>query len=261
MLPLAAVVVSFTLAARAMRPLWPRSAAWLRDLASQSFGRGILAILGGRLRVIGDAPKPPYVLVSNHLGYLDVVVLLAVLERPRFVSRADVRQWPLFGLLARAGGTIFLARERTRELPLAVQAMVAALLAGDGVLFFPESTSSQGAGLLPFRTALFSSVAIARVPLHCASLRFSSGDAKRPAGEWLCWAGEKALLPHMLGVLGAAGFEAELRFAPEALDGDDRKALARAARDGVASVFVPTSDPPDDSAHLIGAAASSKLQA
>ena len=124
LLLLAFVVVALTLSARGMTRLRPRPAARLRDVASRSFGRGVLAILGGRLSVIGNAPQPPYALVSNHLSYLDVAVLLAALRRPRFVARADVRHWPLFGLLARAGGTIFLARERRRELPLAVQSMV-----------------------------------------------------------------------------------------------------------------------------------------
>src|SRR5204862_3322826 len=92
-------------------------------------------------------------LVSNHLSYLDIVVLSSI--RPCvFCAVRDVARWPLFGWLAHAAGTIFVDRERKFSSPKVVNSIRDAIAGGPVVVLFPEGTSSDGSKVLPFKSAL-----------------------------------------------------------------------------------------------------------
>ena len=105
-------------------------------------------------------------LVSNHLSYLDIVVLSSI--RPCvFVAKRDVARWPLFGWLAHAAGTIFVDRERRFSTEF-VNGIHEAIAAGLPVVLFPEGTSSDGSTVLPFKSALLESAVQLRSPVAAA---------------------------------------------------------------------------------------------
>src|ERR1039458_8736433 len=83
-------------------------AAWL----SRS-SRRHLKIFNYSARVSGEVPLSG-LLISNHLSYLDVLAISAVTPAV-FVSKAEVRRWPLFGWFAAIAGTVFVERERRSE--------------------------------------------------------------------------------------------------------------------------------------------------
>ena len=128
----------------------------------------VLAALGVRLRITGTPPARG-LLVSNHLSYLEVLVYGAAL--PCFlVSKAEIADWPFFGPLARAGGTLFIDRG-SRESAISVSEEIAARLTGNvPVLFFPEGTSTDGT-LLRFNSRLFIPAVEAGVPITAAAVR------------------------------------------------------------------------------------------
>lgn len=190
-----------------------RRAAWM-----QRWVRVVLRVFGVRYTVRGPSSVDGLI-VSNHLSYLDILVLTAA-HPAVFVSKIEVKRWPLFGWLALCGGTIFVQR-RTRDDLLAVtSAMAAVLRQGRSVVLFPEGTSSNGDAILPFHAALFESAVQARVPVTPVYLRYlkPNGQQEPRAYYW----GDAILMPHILRLLGTKGIDAEVCFAEESRVFDDR---------------------------------------
>ena len=122
-------------------------AAWLHRAT-----RRHLKIFNLKPAVSGPIPARGLI-VSNHLSYLDILVLASVAPAA-FVSKADVRGWPMFGWLATLGGTVFIERERRTHVGAVNREVERALADGVPVVVFPEGTSSAGANILPFRSSL-----------------------------------------------------------------------------------------------------------
>ena len=162
-----------------------RSGGWLFKV----WGHACLRILGIRTQRDGTLPATsagPYVIVSNHLGYLDIP-LFAAHTGGIFVSNARIRRWPLIGFLAARIGTIFMRRSRKRAIMPAIEHIAAALNAGRPVIFFPEGTSSPGLTVMPFRSNLFEAVVHANVPVFCAAVRYSSPDPSIDPTTDIAW--------------------------------------------------------------------------
>lgn len=129
---------------------------------------GMCAILGLRRHIIGTpahatADGRPVVYVSNHSSWLDILVLGAGLDAA-FVAKEEVGTWPVIGTIARLGRTVYVRRSRTSTARERDE-MRARLAAGDNLILFPEGTTSDGARVLPFRSAFLS---IAELPANAA---------------------------------------------------------------------------------------------
>ncbi|MFN0114412.1 MAG: lysophospholipid acyltransferase family protein [Paracoccaceae bacterium] len=132
----------------ARRPVTPWITVWVCRLS--------LGIIGIRREVSGAPMHHAGAIVANHSSWLDIFVLNAC-GPVYFVSKAEVARWPVVGWLARATGTVFIARD-----PKAAKAQQrlfeARLRAGHRLLFFPEGTSTDGLRVLPFKPALFAAL-------------------------------------------------------------------------------------------------------
>lgn len=202
------------------------------------WSRGCLRLLGGRVSWEGEPPAAPFLLVANHLSYLDIVVLGSRLPAI-FVAKVEVADWPLIGPLVRAGGTIFLDRGRKRDLPRALGAIEDALARGAGVILFPEGTSSDGSTVLPFRSSLLELPARRAIPIHTAALAYRTPCGESPAALAVCWWGGMELPQHLWGLLQIPRVEAVVRLGREPVTATDRKQLAlRLRRDVAAGVGV-----------------------
>jgi lyso-ornithine lipid O-acyltransferase len=180
-----------------------RRALWIHSTA-----RLVMASLGIRAVITG---KPPTrgLLVSNHISYLDIVIYAATLPCS-MVAKAEVSTWPLFGMMARASGALFVDRS-SRSSALAVTEQVAERLRGRlPVLFFPEGTSTDGSDVLRFHSRLFIPAVEAGEPVTAAAIRYVTEDGTPERA--LCWFGDTLLMPHLWNALGTAGFFAEVRF-------------------------------------------------
>src|SRR6266516_4364517 len=125
-------------------------------------------VLGIRVTTHGAMPRSS-LLVCNHLSYLDIIVLSSI--RPCiFVAKRDVAGWPLFGWLARAGGTIFVDREHRLSSSAVVDLVQDAIASGSVVVLFPEGTSSDGTTVLPFKSTLLESAVQLRCPVASAAI-------------------------------------------------------------------------------------------
>jgi lyso-ornithine lipid O-acyltransferase len=193
-------------------------AEWLQDCA-----RRVLGCLGIRLVIEGQPPARGLV-VSNHLSYLDIV-LYAAAAPCCFVSKSEVRRWPVFGGLARAGATIFLDRASQKSASAAVSEMARRLEIPVPILLFPEGTSSDGAQVLRFHARLFQPAVEAQAPVTEAAIGYRHTDG---AGEEeICWHGNADFVPHLWKVLGIRGICARIRFGQPKMYSDARMAARR----------------------------------
>ncbi len=180
-----------------------KRARWL-----QSTARLVMSSLGIHARITGQPPTTG-LLVSNHLSYLDAAIYVSIFPCT-MVAKAELSDWPVFGLMARSSGTMFVDR-LSKASAIAVTEQVAERLKGPlPVLFFPEGTSTDGSKVLRFHSRLFTPAAEAGVPVTAAAVRYVIED-DTPERE-LCWFGDALLLPHLWKALGTAGFCAEVYF-------------------------------------------------
>lgn len=178
--------------------------------------------LGIRVVVRGaTGTDRPLLLVSNHSSWLDILVLASIAD-VTYVAKAEVRDWPIFGILARLQRSIFIEREQRRKTQDQANDMADRLNAGEIVVLFPEGTTSDGNGLLPIKSSLFAAATSAAVesktgmvhvqPVAVAYTKVHGlpmGLYYRPIAAW---PGDVELLPHLLGVLKEGALDVEVAF-------------------------------------------------
>lgn len=203
---------------------------------TQKWHRNVLRLAGIDLTVHGDALRDrPVLMVSNHASYLDIVVLGAVLDCS-FVSKAEVRSWPVFGMLATLQRTVFIERDRNKAKEH-MEEMHQRLSEGGCLVIFPEGTSTDGARVLPFKSSLFQAASIelpetGQIDVQPVSIAYSRLDGM-PMGRALrpfyTWYGDMELAPHLIQLLGIGtlGIDVIFHDPVRMQDVGDRKALAR----------------------------------
>lgn len=200
---------------------------------------GLLRAVGLRLQVSGVQPRPGATLiVANHVSWLDIAAIHAAVPHARFVSKADVLQWPLLGWLIRNAGTLFIERERKRDAVRVVHAMAAALQAGDTVAVFPEGTTGPGDTPLPFHANLLQAAVATGTPVQPVALRFA--DAAAPCSAAAHFLGETTLLQSIWRVVSAHGLCAHVHLLPPVgSEHADRRLLAEHLRELIAQQLQP----------------------
>jgi 1-acyl-sn-glycerol-3-phosphate acyltransferase len=170
--------------------------------------------------------------VSNHLSYLDIVIIGSVMPC-FFVSKSEIQRWPYFGEAARSAGTIFIDRKSRASTAEVAGQIGERLKLPIPVLLFPEGTSSDGGQVLRFHSSLFEPAIAAGASVTAAAVRYGleAGLQERD----LCWFDDTAFLPHLWKTLGSAGFSAEVTFGEPRLY-PDRRAAAEATHDEVAAM-------------------------
>ena len=154
--------------------LWvfPRLTPAQQQLRVQVWSMGLLQRLAVQLVVRGQpVANGPALLVANHISWLDISALHAA-RYCRFVSKADVKAWPLIGALATGAGTLFIERESRRDAMRVVHHMSERLSAGEVLAVFPEGTTSDGTHLLPFHANLIQAAVASDTPVQPIALRF-----------------------------------------------------------------------------------------
>jgi len=206
--------------------LFPRMQAQQQGLRVQVWASTLVQLLGLELRITGPVPVAgPLLLVANHISWLDIVVLHAA-HHCRFVSKADVRRWPLVGTLATGAGTLYIQRESRRDALRVVHHMAQALTDGDILAVFPEGTTGDGSSLLPFHANLVQAAIAAQAPVQPVALRYTDG-ATGAQSQAMSYIGDETLLGSLWRTMCASGVRANVAFGePQMADGRDRRTWA-----------------------------------
>ena len=197
---------------------------------------GMLRSLGIGLQTHGEPAAGGSLLAANHVSWLDIMAIHAVVPSARFVSKADVKAWPLVSRLVDAAGTLYLERDRKRDALRVVHAMASALQQGQTVAIFPEGTTSTGHGLLPFHANLLQAAISTATPVQPVALRFS--DATHAVSLAAEFVGATTLLQSLWQTACGEAMVVRLVFLPPvASEGADRRALAERLRGDIGAAL------------------------
>lgn len=198
----------------------------------------LLQLLGIRLHSAGAPHAAPVLLVANHISWLDILAINAV-QPTRFVSKADVRHWPFLGWLVACGGTLFIERERKRDALRVVHQIAQTLKDGEIVAVFPEGTTGDGHGVLPFHANLLQAAIATATPVQPLVLRYR--DAHTAVSQAGTYVGDTSLAASMWATACAEGLSVSVELLPaEATQQFDRRALADKLHATIAGRLVPT---------------------
>lgn len=215
---LALIKFAVLIAAHAGTPDRTTRARWLQNVC-----RRALRIFHLDLRMTGTIPSSG-LLVCNHLSYLDIIVLGATAPCV-FISKCEVRRWPVFGWFASLAGTLFLRRDKRSDVARMTQDMRRLLDTGTLVVLFPEGTTSDGREVLPFKSSLLEPVMQQSHGLSAGFIEYSLNEGS--VADEVCYWRDMTLAPHLLNLLGKRSLEARLSFTELRQTSPDRKQLAR----------------------------------
>jgi 1-acyl-sn-glycerol-3-phosphate acyltransferase len=238
-LALCLVTASFYLLWITVMPLCVlvKASYWWRNFNFRTWAKLTCVLLGMRLEVRGSPPQAPFFLVSNHLSHVDIVAFASQLDCV-FIAKSEVAGWPVLGLLCKSMGTIFVDRNSRLDVLRVNRLIEEALASGKGVLLFPEGTSTLGAEVLPFHSALLEPAVRRGCPVSFATVSYRTAVGQTPAHESVCWWGEMPFLPHFYRLLQLRSLEATLVFGSHSIRADDRKLLARKLWQAVKDEFI-----------------------
>ena len=157
--------------------------------------------------------------VCNHLSYIDVLVMARTFPA-LFITSMEVKHSSGLGQITRLAGCLFVERRSRAGLGVETGSIAKVLHSGTTVVLFPEGTSTNGSGVLPFRAALYQAAIDAKVPIHSFHLRYDSGLVP--------YYGDLEFLPHLRALSAAGPVHATLTYLKEIRpdQGIDRKWLA-----------------------------------
>lgn len=210
----------------------------------------LLHILGVEVTYRGEIPRPPALLVSNHISWLDIPVL-ASQTQTSFLSKDEIRRWPIIGWLAAGSGTLFIRRGAGDAGSIAKQ--LADHLSDDGLLtLFPEGTTTDGNEVRPFFPRLFAAGIDSGAPVVPVALRYHiNGELDTVAP----YTGDQHVLDNLWQILKRQRTEVQVTYTtPLALAGVARKVAAEQARNQIVQALADsaTRTPPLPAQHQAG---------
>lgn len=177
----------------------------------------------------GHKPHPPALIVANHVSWLDIIVI-GHLTPACFLSKDEVRRWPVIGWLAARAGTLFIKRGGGQA--SAIGQSIGELLGRDGLLtLFPEGTTTDGREVRPFFSRLFAASIDTGTPIVPTSIRYHIEGGFDPVAPYI---DDQTLGANMLGLMRRPRNQVHVHFGtPIGHHGSDRKGLAEAARKAI----------------------------
>ncbi len=189
------------------------------------YHRLLCKLLGVKLAVDGIPPTGATLLVANHVSWLDIPVLSALLP-VSFVAKREVGTWPLFGWMAKLQRTVFVNRENRHSTGNKRNEIAARLQQGDCLVLFPEGTSSDGGHVLPFKSSYFGAVEGLDIPVVPITISYQGPP------KFYAWYGDMDLVPHLWAVVKSGPIQVRVTI-HTALATADRKTMSAHAETAI----------------------------
>lgn len=200
---------------------------WRAQLV-QWWSRGVCRILNVRIHVHGCISPAPTLYVANHISWLDIPCLNAVMAAS-FVSKEDVMRWPVIGRMALRADTIFIKRGEPSAATLAAEQMTWALTRKRGLITFPEGTTTDGRGVRQFHARLYQAAIRTHAPVQAVAIRYPHANRVNPVVPFI---DDDTLIGHLWALLKEQSIAVTLTFCPPffAVAAMPRRALAQSTR-------------------------------
>jgi 1-acyl-sn-glycerol-3-phosphate acyltransferase len=204
-----------------------------RQRMSRWFMQRLSQALPLQIRVTGVAPEQPMLWVSNHVSWLDIP-LLGMLAPLSFLSKAEVRDWPLLGWLANQAGTLFIHRG-ANQCAEVNQQLREHLQQDHPLVLFPEGSTSDGSSLRTFHPRLLASAIDSGVALQPVAIRYMRNGELCQLSPFI---DDDELLSHLLRLLSSEVVTVEIHLlTPISSQSASRNQLARQAKEMIAQAL------------------------
>lgn len=203
------------------------------------------------ITIVVKNPYPPGqkgLLVGNHLGFIDILASAAI-QPNLFVTSQEMRETPFLGLLTEMGGCLYVERRSRSQILNELGEIVSYLAKGFRVILYPEATSTNGEGVLPFKRTLLSAAARAGVPIlpYVFNFREINGEPGFPLKyrDAVCWYGDIPFQKALWRALSLKSITCEVEFLSPVYTStdDDRAVVADAIRGMIVDRFQPVKRP------------------
>ena len=243
-----------------LRPVLGETSRRVRWNASRRWARGALRLIGARVVVQGPLPKDPYLLVANHVCWLDAFAITVPLDCT-LIGMVELNRFPIARTIFRSREIIFVDRTNRDEVPVINDRIDQTLAQGRSIMFCPEGVISPGKDVRRFRAALLESSARARRPVYYATFTYRTPEGYAPPSEAILYGpdpyvldeqgsipeaeielwghGVQPALPYVARLLSMPFFEINLTFGEDPITADDRITLANALQAAVRTQFIP----------------------
>ncbi|MCW9031040.1 MAG: 1-acyl-sn-glycerol-3-phosphate acyltransferase [Gammaproteobacteria bacterium] len=192
-------------------------------------------ILGLKIQMSGAVNSGSTMLVSNHISWLDIVAIAA--STPvTFVSKLDLKSWPMIGVLAKSSGTVFIKRGSLFSMHQTISNLIDVLNSGRKTIFFPEGTTTTGVGVKKFNSGLFETAHRVGTPVQPVAISyFRNGEPDRDVAPYV---DDDHFMLHLWTLLYRGKLELELDFLDEILpEKHSRRELAHLCQSRISEVI------------------------
>ncbi|WP_234568266.1 lysophospholipid acyltransferase family protein [Rhodohalobacter sp. 614A] len=234
------LLISFTLVSYAvylsvyliLRLLRQPFESW-RNLYMRTWSKVTARIFNIKFHVHGTPPEPPFILVSNHLSYIDILPMF-INMKCTFVAKKEVESWPVLGYMVKKTGVIFVDRTVKRDVTRVNELLEKSLNKYQGIVLFPEGTTTGGDKVLPFRSSLLNYPASESIPVYYSAVQYRTSKNDPPADESVCFYGARdPFHKHVFKLAGNKRIECRLVYSKDSVVTKDRKELADQLHDKV----------------------------
>ncbi|MDX1637773.1 MAG: lysophospholipid acyltransferase family protein [Balneolaceae bacterium] len=207
------------------------------------WARTVAVVIGLTIEFRGEPPEPPFLLVSNHLSYLDIIPYF-IAAPSVFVAKNEIKGWPMLGRMAKGINIIFINRQQKRDIPRVNRLIEENITDKQGIIIFPEGTTTRGERVKRFNSSLLQYAAAREFPVSYAAITYElpRSESDKSVHEWVCWWGTMTFLAHFFKMLTLPSIRAVVTFGKEHIQHTDRKLLARRLHNHVQAQFQPVSN-------------------
>lgn len=173
---------------------WRRLNEWLVTF----WARLICYIVGLEIKVYGQKPVSPVMIVANHVSWLDIPIIHSFVLAG-FVAKKEIKYWPIMGWLAMAGDSVFHQRGSNTSRKTVLEQLKKRLQNGRSVAIFPEGTVTDGSHLRPFHRQLIHAAVITETPVVPVAIKFLNADGQR--NQRVVFIGNETFIQHVFRIL------------------------------------------------------------